>query len=126
VDFNNLLTGALAVLALATAGGYGLLRGRVSALRDELKDEREGRTSDRETIRQLRESLAAALADVAALRADVEAIGRVARGEAHWVAVGEQLDIHHTAASAHWAKDEELTAAMLAALEALKEVLDRE
>lgn len=126
MDFENLLTAALAVLALATAGGYGLLRGRVSALRDELKDEREGRASERETIRELRASLVAAQAEVAALRIDVEAIGKVARGEAHWVAVGEQLDTHHAKSVEHWMRDEELGAAMLAVLTELKDVFGRE
>lgn len=118
MDISSLLVAAMALLTLATAGGFGLQRGRISVLREELKDEREGRASDRETIRELRSDLTEARAEIAKLSTDVDAIGRVARGEAHWVGVGEQLDTHHAKSVEHWQKDEEINAQILEVLKA--------
>lgn len=116
MDLDNLLSWALGILALATAGGYGLLRGRVSALRDELRDEREGRASDRETIRDLREREEKAEGRITLLETELEAVGKVARGEAYGVAITDLLTTHHTEALGHWATIEGLVEGLVLVL----------
>lgn len=111
-DFGKLLTLALALLALATAAGFGLQRGRISSLRDQLSD------SDKEIERidRRREAAESELeahkvrsdAKIAQLETDLAALSRVVTGEAHWVAIGHKLDEHHEQAETHWARDEQL------------------
>lgn len=112
MNFSDLLTGALGILALATAAGYGLLRGRVTALRDELKDEREGRAADRRDRDEARN-------EVKQLRTDLNALTRVVTGEVHWVAIGAQLGEHHTEARAHWHENERIEREQLEATQEL-------
>jgi predicted phage gp36 major capsid-like protein len=122
LDLSNLLTAALAVLALATAGGYGLLRGRVSALRDELEDERKGRESDRQERDDLRAKNADLRRDLDNVTVELEALTRVVTGEVHWVAIGDKLDHHHGEAKDHWGKTED---AIEKALDMLKGMLEQ-
>jgi hypothetical protein len=112
VDISAILTGGVAILAIATAVGYGLLRGRVSALRDELKDEREGRAADRRDRDDARRELAV-------VRTDLEALSRIVTGEAHWVAIGAKLDEHHEEAVRYWRKAEKMTEEQLRELRRL-------
>lgn len=100
------------VFGIASIAGFGLMRGRVSSLREELKDEREGRASDRQTIKDLR-------ADLLVAQNDLAALGRVVTAEAHWVAIGEQLEHHHHDATAYWKRSEKTAADTLAAIRAL-------
>ena len=102
-DFSRLLTVALGVVSIATLAGLGLLRGVVTGLRERLKD------SDEELARKERR-LTEAEAEVKALKTDLAALGRIVTGEAHWVAIGQKLDEHHSAAETHWANDETLLA----------------
>lgn len=102
-EFSRLLTVALAIVSIATLAGLGLLRGVVTSLRERLKD------SDEELARKERR-LAEAEAKVLRLETDLAALGRVVTGEAHWVAIGQKLDDHHSAAETHWAADETLLA----------------
>jgi hypothetical protein len=106
VDISAILTGGVAILAIATAVGYGLLRGRVTALRDELKDEREGRADD-------------ARAELAVVRNDLAALSRIVTGEAHWVAIGQKLDEHHEEAVRYWREAKQIDAEQLRELRRL-------
>lgn len=100
-DLGKILTVALAILAIATAAGFGLQRGRISALQGRLKD------SDEELARKERR-LTEAEAEVLTLKTDLAALARVVTGEAHWTAIGEKLDHHHEEAEAHWRHAEQI------------------
>lgn len=102
-DFMRLLTVALAIVSIATLAGLGLLRGVVTGLRENLKDARD-------EIADKDRRLSAAEATVVRLTNDLDALGRVVTGEAHWVAIGSKLDEHHSEASEHWANGESLLA----------------
>lgn len=108
----QMLTVVATLFAVASFVGLGYTRGRVTALREELRDEREGRSSDRDTIKELRSDLTVA-------RNDLAALGRVVTAEAHWVAIGDQLNEHHVEAKAYWARTESTANATLAALKEL-------
>jgi hypothetical protein len=112
VDISEILTAGVAILAVATAVGYGLLRGRVTALRDELKDEREGRAADRRDRDDARRELLV-------VKNDLSALSRIVTGEAHWVAIGQKLDDHHEEAVAHWRRTEAIDKEQLATLRRL-------
>lgn len=100
-DIGKLLTLALAVLAIATAAGFGLQRGRIADLQGRLKD------SDEELARKERR-LTEAEAEVLKLKTDLGALARVVTGEAHWTAIGEKLDLHHEEAETHWRNAERI------------------
>lgn len=102
-DLSRLITVALAVVSIATLAGLGLLRGVVTNLREQLKDARE-------EIADKDRRLTTAETKVIQLSTDLDALGRVVTGEAHWVAIGQQLDQHHTDATTHWTKDEQILA----------------
>lgn len=92
---------ALSIFALASLVGLGLLRGTVTNLRENLKDARE-------EIADKDRRLTAVEAENGRLRNDLDALGRVVTGEAHWTAIGELLTHHHDEASGHWQQGEEL------------------
>jgi hypothetical protein len=100
-DISRLLTAALAIVSIATLAGLGLLRGVVTNLREQLKDARE-------EIADTDRRLAAEKARGDQLANDLDALGRVVTGEAHWVAIGQKLDEHHSEALQHWSNDERL------------------
>jgi hypothetical protein len=122
----TVFTYAAVILALATAAGYGLLRGRVTALRDELHDEREGRASDQRRITQLNADLIESRSETKLLRSEIEAVGRQVRTEGYWQEVGRKLDAHNDAAEAYWARadarGEDVVATQHAVLDVLKEL----
>jgi hypothetical protein len=118
-DLQKLLTIALAVLAIATAAGFGLQRGRIGqqekrieTLQGQLADsdaelERQDRRRER-AEKELEAYKANANAEVGQLKTDLAALARVVTGEAHWIAIGEKLDIHHDQAEAHWIRAEQI------------------
>ena len=115
MDLSALLPTALAITALSTAAGLGLMRGTVTNLREQLADCR----ADNATLRQTRDELHATLD---ALQHRVDALGREVRGEEFWAAqsvqwttIAEELRAHH----------EEVMANDRAALAALREIRDR-
>lgn len=99
----QILTIALAILAIATAAGFGLQRGRISSLREQLDD-------SRKEVVDLDRRLGVEKSRGDQLATDLAALGRIVTGEAHWVAIGEKLDIHHAEAETHWTRDEKLLA----------------
>jgi uncharacterized protein HemX len=123
MDFSTLLSTALVVVTLATAGGFGLMRGRVTNLREDLADTRATnaelrteRLEDRALIDTLR-------AERDTDRVQLDALAKVVTGEVHWTALGEHLDQHHSEAREHWTRAEDNTTEMLDALRAIREAL---
>lgn len=117
----DLLSIALAAISIATLAGLGFVRGRMTDLREQLKDSREetaslkaARVDDRALIDQQKNELKSC-------RTDLDALARVVTGEVHWVALGNHLDQHHEEARAHWVRSEQKTDRMIKALEGLKE-----
>lgn len=109
-DLGRLLTLALGFLAIATAAGFGLQRGRIADLRERLKDnDEELERKDRrltETEAELERHKTSSSAEIGRLKTDLDALARVVTGEAHWTAIGEKLDDHHTQAETHWTHGE--------------------
>lgn len=97
----TILTVALAILAIATAAGFGLQRGRVSQLQGRLDD------SDKEVVRKDRR-LTDALAELETVKAQLEALRQVVTGEVQLEVLTEKLDEHHEEAQTHWNRDEKL------------------
>lgn len=93
------------IVALTTLAGLGLLRGTVIGLREQLNDERGLSAS----LRTRREEDGAKIAQ---LTTDLAALSRVVTGEAHWVAIGQQLDQHHERATEHWQEQRTLLTAI--------------
>ena len=83
------------IVALTTLAGLGLLRGTVIGLREQVRDERDLSAS-------LRTRHAEDAQKIGQLSTDLAALGRVVTGEAHWIAIGQQLDLHHASAAEHW------------------------
>lgn len=105
----GILTGALALVSLAGLTGLGLLRGVVTNLREQLKDARDEVAAARVTREE-------AKGQIIQLKADIEALGRVVRHEAEWVALGNQLDEHHAEMNERWDSAMELLTKMLQAM----------
>lgn len=105
-DLGKLLTIGLAILALATAAGFGWQKGRIGNLQGRLDDsdkELERETRRREDAQtELETYKTTANAEIAQLKTDLAALTRVVTGEAHWVAIGAQLDTHHREAQQQW------------------------
>ncbi len=107
-DLGKLLTLALAVLAVATAAGFGLQRGRIGQ-QDKRIEDLQGQLgdSDAELVRKDRR-LTETNAELEKVKTALTALTRVVTGEEHWVAIGAKLDDHHEQASTHWTRDEVL------------------
>jgi len=120
------LNAALAVVAIATLAGLGLMRGTVTGLRENLSEAR-AEIGDKE--RRLKDAEAEIIKLKAQTRSqahDLDAVGRLVRGESYWTELGDKLDIHHTEAKTHWAEDERLLARILADLDALDALVRQE
>ena len=96
---SGLLTTALAIVALATLAGLGLMRGTVTNLRENLGDARAEIADKDRRLTALEKS-------DKQHQSELEALRRVVTGEVHWVALGETLDHHHSEAKGHWERDE--------------------
>ena len=96
-DVSQVLSIALGVVALSSLAGYGLLRGNVQNLREQLKDEREARASLSTRFTEVQR-------EAVDLRGKVKVLESIVTGEVHWVALGDKLDTHHKEATEYWAK----------------------
>lgn len=96
-NLSDILSLALAIVAVSTLAGYGLLRGSVQNLREQLKDEREARSS----LSARHDALRTEATD---LRGKVKVLESIVTGEVHWVALGDKLDEHHKEATEYWTK----------------------
>lgn len=108
-DFGRILNVVLAVVSIAALGGVGYVRGRIGDLREQLTDARA-------EISDLDRRLTKVTAERDQTATDLDALSRVVTGEAHWVAIGTQLDTHHTEATTHWTRDEKLLGDILEAI----------
>lgn len=103
MDWGNLsgiLTAFLGIVVIVVGGAAALQYGTVKVLRETASDLRA-------RVEDLEKSRTKDRAENAQLIADRDALSRVVTGEAHWVALGEQLDAHHREAVEHWKTDEE-------------------
>lgn len=117
MDLGTLLSTALAVVALATAAGLGLMRGTVTNLREQLADTRASNA-------EMRQERAEDRAEIATLHTQLDALGKVVTGEVHWLAISDLLDEHHGEARAYWTRAEGNAAEMLSTLRAIQTALD--
>lgn len=108
-DLGRILNVVLAVVSIGALGGVGYVRGRIGDLREQLKDARE-------EIGDLDRRLTKVTAERDQTASDLDALSRVVTGEAHWVAIGDKLDTHHTEAEAHWVSVEKFLPEILAAI----------
>ena len=113
MDLGNLLSTGLAIVSIATLAGLGLLRGTVTNLREQLRDERDSNSSlrtSRDEDRKLLEQQ----------KKDLDALARVVTGEVHWTALGHKLDEHHDEARAYWTRAEQQTDEILTELRRIR------
>lgn len=116
MSIGDLFSYALAVVSIATLAGLGFMRGTVTNLREQLKD-------TRDTNAELRAERAEDAVKIEQLKTDLDALSRVVTGEVHWAQLGHQLDEHHGEARTHWAEADQRSAAMLAALLEVADIL---
>lgn len=96
MDANSLLSAVAVTVALVSGGGLGLQRQRVSGLRGDVVD-LQNRVEARDArIAELEKKDIDKDGQLQRLRSDLVHAEKLATGEAHWVALGEQLDAHHT------------------------------
>jgi predicted nucleic acid-binding Zn-ribbon protein len=107
VDVWNIVALASAVVSVATGAGYGLQRGRVVSLREDLSDAREKIAEQRDEIDDLKEDRATDRATIKKQAGDISVLQRVVTGEVHWQAISEMLDHHHETAEKHWNNTED-------------------
>lgn len=100
----------LTVITLSTAAGVGFQRGKIGQLRGELSEERDRRE------RQGHE-LIDARAETEQLRTDLDALGRLVTGEAHWVSIGHDLAEHHQESVRRWERMEGILERIASAIE---------
>lgn len=90
------LNTALAIVAIATLAGLGLMRGTITGLRESLSDARaEIADKDRRLTENDRK--------LAELESRVAVLTSTVTGEVHWVALEQQVDEHHKTAMTQWA-----------------------
>lgn len=100
----------LSVITLATAAGVGFQRGKIAKLNSDLTE------SDARATR-LERALADTRTELATAQTDLAALGRVVTGEAHWIAIGEQLDHHHQEAMTQWKRERDALERIAVAVE---------
>lgn len=98
--FGTFVLVLLSVITLATAAGVGFQRGKIAKLNSDLAE------ADARATR-LEKALADTRLELATATTDLAALGRVVTGEAHWVAIGQQLDHHHDEAMTHWTAEQD-------------------
>lgn len=108
-SLGNFLQTASGILVIASLAGLGLMRARVIDLREQLSDLR-AEVGDKDRV------VSDMKADRARDKADLDALKRVVTGEDQLLAISQKLELHHTAALAHWEADEELLGRVLQVL----------
>ncbi len=103
----------LSVITLGTAAGVGFQRGKIAKLRGDV-------TEATERAERLEKALAESRAEAATFRTDLAALSRVVTGEAHWIAIGDQLSTHHAAATGHWEQQQDALERIARAVEGRK------
>lgn len=116
MDFSELLGTAASIVAIASLAGLGLIRGTVTNLRENLKDQRDENLD-------LRRRLADRDAEKATLQADLAATQRMKTGRDEIVAIGEKLDMHHQLAMTGQTKILEFVQAALERLDVVSSAL---
>lgn len=106
-DLGSMIQTALSIVAIASLAGLGLMRGTVTNLRENLKDAREEIVDKERRLTEAEAEIVKLNALGLAQHNDLQALGRVVTGEAHWKAIGKQLDEHHSEAKTHWLADEQ-------------------
>lgn len=101
-DLQGFLGLLIAVVAIGAAAGVGFQRGKIGKLRGELAeaDARANRLAS--DLGETRTDLTDAQGKIETLSADLDSLGRVVTGEAHWTAISGQLEDHDLAAREHW------------------------
>lgn len=94
-DISGILTGVLSI-ALIVGGGWAAMQLGTSKYQKDHIDALEKR------VERLEKDGAEKDATIVRQAADLDALARVVTGETHWVALGEQLDAHHSEANDHW------------------------
>jgi uncharacterized membrane protein len=92
---------ASAIVALAGMAGLALVRGNLTAVREQNKDLRDevgDLTRREEANKGLRDQQAA----------DIAALQRIVTGEVQWQSISDLLDHHHKAAQEQWHRHEDL------------------
>lgn len=84
-SLGSFLNAAAVIVALFAAAGYGLQRGRVSNLREQLEDERKETSSLKEQRTERDRQIS-----------DLQAVVRIATGEVHSQAILDLLEQHHS------------------------------
>jgi chromosome segregation ATPase len=97
---------ALAIVSIATLTGLGLMRGTITNLRENLRDARDEIADKDRRLTETEGDLVRLRAQVKSQGHDLEAVGRLIRGESYWTELGEKLDAHHSEAKKHWLADE--------------------
>lgn len=116
-NLGNFLQVALTVLTLASLAGLGLMRGTVTNLRENLKDAREEIADKDRRMGEAETEIIQLKAKSNSQAHDLEAVGRLVRGESYWTELGEKLTVHHSEAQAHWTEDERLLRQVIEALD---------
>lgn len=120
----NFFQVALVVFSLASLAGLGLVRSNVTNLRERITDyEKEVSEKDRR-LTEAEVEIVQLKTKVNSQSHDLEAVGRLVRGESYWAEVGDKLNAqgalvnrHHSEAVEHWATDERLLREVIAALD---------
>lgn len=98
----NVVAAASAIIAIATAAGFGLQRGRVMSLREDLGDARTKITDQRTEIDELKDGRLEDAKTIESLRTDVRVLRGLVTGEVQWRATVDLIEHHHERAERHW------------------------
>lgn len=102
MDWNGLLSSIAVVVALTSAGGFGLQRSKVSALRVDIEDERGRNQALRLDVADLKQKDTEKDAQIKQLASDLRHAEQMATGEQHWKQLDAHLENHHQEAKRHW------------------------
>lgn len=102
MDFWNVIAAAAAIVSIATVAGFGLQRGRVTAVRTDLGEAYKKIEAQRGEIDDLKQDRAEDRTLITQQANDIRVLQSVVTGEVHWQAISDLLDHHHAEAQQHW------------------------